>query len=86
MKVTDTDNIRPKIFENSRGNKSSSIILEYIFFLIIIILTVYSVVTGKDVPYNTTNILKWIGVAVAFGVEGYKINERICDTRRESSQ
>jgi hypothetical protein len=82
METTSTNSIKPKIFENSRGNKSSSIILEYISFLIIAILIVYSVTTGKDIPNNTTNILKWIVVTITFGVESYKINERICDIKK----
>jgi hypothetical protein len=80
------DSVKPRIFENSRCNRSSSIILEYIYFLTVIALTMYSLVSGKDIPHNTTDILKWIGVAVTLGVEGYKINERICDTRHRSDR
>ncbi|MDR2778019.1 MAG: hypothetical protein LBB13_00730 [Rickettsiales bacterium] len=76
--------IKPKIFENSRGNKSSSIILEYLFLMATMILIGYSTASGKDIPSNTKDILRWIGVAIIFGVESYKINERICDIRGES--
>lgn len=76
---------KPKIFENSRGYKSSSIVLEYLFFLILSLLIVYSVLTGRDIPTNTMTLLKWIGIALTCGVEGYKINDRICDAcRREN--
>jgi hypothetical protein len=48
------------------------------------ILIGYSTASGKDIPSNTKDILRWIGVAIIFGVESYKINERICDIRGES--
>ncbi|GHU27465.1 hypothetical protein FACS1894152_4140 [Bacilli bacterium] len=69
------------IFDNSRGHKSSSIVLEYIFFSMAMVIITYSVMTGKDVPANTATLLKWMGLAVTCGVEGYKINERICDIK-----
>ncbi|MDR1426021.1 MAG: hypothetical protein LBI70_03460 [Rickettsiales bacterium] len=74
---------RPSIFENSRHAKSSSIVLEYVFFAAMMLLVLYSVVTTKDIPENTATLLRWIGVIVIFGVEGYKINERICDIRSD---
>jgi hypothetical protein len=74
---------KPSIFENSRHAKSSSIILEYVFFAILMVLTLYSVITSKDIPANTATLLKWIGIVVTFGVEGYKINERICDIQSD---
>jgi hypothetical protein len=75
----------PKIFENSRCGKSSSIVLEYVFFAILMSIALYSVATAKDIPGNTATLLRWLGIVVTFGVEGYKINERICDVRSGSS-
>lgn len=66
------------LFENSSGDKSSSIVLEYLFFLALAILIGYSVVTGKDIPSNTMTLLKWLGIALTCGAEGYKLNDRLC--------
>ncbi|MDR1494430.1 MAG: hypothetical protein LBI29_00125 [Rickettsiales bacterium] len=83
LDIESPENQRPNIFENSRCEKSSSIVLEYVFFVILISIVAYSVVTAKDIPNNTATLLKWIGIVVTFGVEGYKINERICDTQSD---
>jgi hypothetical protein len=77
---------KPNIFENSRGGKSSSIVLEYAFFAILLALALYSVVTAKDIPANTATLLRWLGVMVIGGVESYKINERICDVRGDRAR
>ena len=77
--------MKPSLFENSRGYKSSSIILEYIFFIILILIILYSIYSTKDIPTNTMILLKWLGIAITCSTEGYKINERICDVRESSN-
>lgn len=81
--INDKTIIKPSLFENSRGYKSSSIILEYIFFIILILIILYSVYSNKDVPTNTMILLKWLGITITCSTEGYKINERICDVREK---
>ncbi|MDR2777185.1 MAG: hypothetical protein LBB24_00200 [Rickettsiales bacterium] len=83
QEIEQREECEPSIFENSRHAKSSSIILEYIFFAILMAVALYSVITSKDIPANTATLLRWMGVVVTFGVEGYKINERICDIRSD---
>lgn len=75
--------VKSSLFENSKGYKSSSIILEYIFFIILILIIVYSIYTSKDIPINTMTLLKWLGIALTCSTEGYKINERICDIKEK---
>ncbi len=75
--------VKPSLFENSKGYKSSSIILEYIFFIVLILIITYSVYSTKDIPTNTMILLKWLGIAITCSTEGYKINERICDVKEK---
>ena len=75
--------VGPTLFENSKGYKSSSIILEYIFFITLIFIIIYSVYTTKDIPTNTMTLLKWLGIVITCSTEGYKINERICDVKEK---
>jgi hypothetical protein len=73
--------VKPKLFENSRGAKSSSIIMEYGFMAVAMTLVILSFFLGRDIPPNTIGLLKWLGSIVITSVEGYKINERICDLK-----
>lgn len=76
---------KPSFFENSKGYKSSSIILEFIFFIMLLVIIGYSISTGKDIPTNTMILLKWLGIALTCSTESYKINERICDVREKNN-
>lgn len=78
-------NNKSKLFENSAGHKSSSIILEYLFFIILLLFAGYSIISGKDIPTNTMTMLKWIGIALTCGAEGYKINDRFCNHREKTN-
>jgi EamA domain-containing membrane protein RarD len=73
--------VKPKLFENSRGAKSSSIIIEYVFLGATMAIVLASFLLGRDIPVNTVGLLKWLGSILVTSVEGYKINERICDIR-----
>lgn len=81
METFNQNTKKPNIFENSRGYKSSSIVLEYIFFFVLLSLIIYSVLSSKDIPSNTMTLLKWIGIALTCGTESYKINDRICNIK-----
>ena len=57
--------------------QKTSIVLEYLFIISIIIIIIYSVIFNKDIPHNTMIVIKWLGVTIVSSVSGQKITNEI---------
>ena len=57
--------------------QKTSIVLEYLFIISIIIIIIYSVIFNKDIPHNTMIVIKWLGVTIVYSVSGQKITNEI---------